>query len=71
NFTKLIPYAWLGLLDSTNLMTSLALLIFAPVGVYFGMYLHKRINDFWFYMACYGLLFVTGVKLIAEGIAAR
>lgn len=69
NFTKLGPYAWLGLFDSTNLMTSLALLVFAPIGVYFGMFLHKRINDFWFYMACYGLLFITGVKLIAEGIS--
>ncbi|WP_417594599.1 sulfite exporter TauE/SafE family protein [Oceanospirillum sp.] len=68
NFTKLIPYAWLGLFDSANLMTSLALLIFAPIGVYFGMYLHKRVSDFWFYMACYGLLFVTGVKLISESL---
>ncbi|WP_028303874.1 sulfite exporter TauE/SafE family protein [Oceanospirillum maris] len=68
NFTKLIPYAWLGLFDSANLMTSLMLLIFAPIGVYFGMYLHKKINDFWFYMACYGLLFITGIKLIVEAI---
>lgn len=69
NFTKLVPYVWLGLLDNTNLMTSLMLLIFAPIGVYFGMYLHKRISDFWFYLICYSLLFLTGVKLIVEGLS--
>ena len=69
NLTKVGPYIGLGLFDTTNLMTSLALLVFAPIGVYTGMYLHKRINDFWFYLACYGLLFFTGIKLISEGIA--
>ena len=68
NYTKLIPYAWLGLLDGTNLMTAMTLLIFAPMGVYLGMYLHKRINDFWFYLSCYSLLFITGIKLIYEGL---
>jgi len=67
NYTKLIPYAYLGLLEAGNLMTSLMLLIFAPIGVYSGMYLHKHISDFWFYLICYSLLFVTGLKLIYEG----
>lgn len=68
NYMKLLPYAWLGLFDTTNLMTSLALVALAPVGVYLGMYLHKRISEFWFYVICYSLLFVTGVKLTYEGI---
>ncbi len=68
NYFKLIPYAWLGLLQIDNLSTSLVLVALAPVGVYLGMYLHHRINEFWFYVVCYGLLFVTGVKLTYEGV---
>lgn len=69
NYTKLIPYALMDLLAIGNLMTALALLIFAPVGVWLGMALHTRINDFWFYLVCYSMLFMTGVKLIFEGIS--
>ncbi|MCW8886239.1 MAG: sulfite exporter TauE/SafE family protein [Motiliproteus sp.] len=68
NFTKLVPYSMLGLLEYSNLMTSLALVALAPVGVYLGIYLHHRINEFWFYLICYGLLFLTGMKLSYEGI---
>jgi uncharacterized membrane protein YfcA len=69
NFIKLVPYSLLGLLDTENLMTSLMLVIFAPIGVYTGIWLHKRINDTWFYLLCYGLLFLTSLKLLGE--AAR
>ncbi len=68
NFMKIIPYSVLGLFDATNLKTSLALAALAPIGVYLGMFLHKRINDLWFYTLCYGLLFITGCKLMYEGL---
>ncbi|MEH6626913.1 MAG: sulfite exporter TauE/SafE family protein [Motiliproteus sp.] len=68
NYAKLVPYAVLGLFESSNLMTSLMLVALAPVGVYLGMYLHHRIKEFWFYLICYSLLFATGVKLSYEGI---
>ena len=67
NYVKLVPYGILGLLNYANLTTSLALIGLAPVGVYLGIYLHHRINEFWFYLLCYSLLFVTGIKLIYEG----
>ncbi len=69
NYVKLLPYGWLGLLDYRNLSTSLALMALAPIGVRMGMYLHHRISEVWFYLLCYSLLFVTGLKLISEGLA--
>lgn len=69
NHLKLVPYSLLGLLDTENLMTSLMLVIFAPIGVYTGIWMHKRINDTWFYLLCYGLLFLTSLKLLNEAAA--
>jgi len=70
NYTKLIPYAWMGLLDTTNLMTSLSLIILAPIGVRLGMLLHHRLSDGWFYWLCYCLLLVAGIKLSVDGASA-
>jgi hypothetical protein len=45
NLSKWIPYAWLGLLDMRNLATSIvALLPLAPVGVFIGVRIARRIN---------------------------
>ena len=37
NYVKLVPYAWLGQLDISNLSTALVLSPFAPVGVGLGV----------------------------------
>jgi uncharacterized membrane protein YfcA len=68
NYIKLLPYAWLGLLDTNNLLTSLSLVVFAPIGVYLGMYMHHRLSDGWFYLCCYSLLGLAGAKLFLEGV---
>ena len=47
NFGKLGPYAYLDLLNYKQLATSIILLPCAPVGVYFGFYLAKRISMKW------------------------
>lgn len=69
NFVKLVPYAWLGQFDKTNLTTSLILIPLAPVGVLMGVWLLKRINQAVFYRILYGLIFVVGVKLLWDGLA--
>jgi uncharacterized membrane protein YfcA len=69
NAVKLIPYAWLGLFDARNLTTSLALAPLAPVGIWMGVALMKRMSDTWFYRVCYGLLLLVGVKLVWDGMA--
>ena len=69
NYVKLIPYAWLGQLDTTNLATSAALVALAPIGVLIGAWLHHRVSDRFFFALVYALLFVVGLKLIYDGIS--
>lgn len=70
NYTKLLPYAWLGQLDATNLMTSLVLAPLAPAGIYAGLWLHRRVSDRLFFRIAYGALFVVGLKLFYDGLTA-
>ncbi|PCJ42449.1 MAG: hypothetical protein COA81_05720 [Alphaproteobacteria bacterium] len=70
NYVKLIPYAWLGQLSSENLTMSLYLLPFAPIGVWLGIWMHNRVSNRLFYIICYALLFLVGIKLSAEGLMA-
>ena len=67
NYLKLLPYAWLGLFDFTNLATAAVLAPLAPFGVWFGLILHKRVNDKLFYNICYSALLVIGIKLLFDG----
>jgi len=69
NYVKLIPYALLGNLNGNNLLTSLMLLPVAPIGVWLGVKLHHRINEHLFYKLCYIFLFITGAKLLWDGLA--
>ncbi len=66
NYVKLIPYAWLGQLSADNLATSFVLLPLAPLGIKLGRWLFERINSVVFYRIVYGLLFITGIKLLSE-----
>jgi uncharacterized protein len=68
NLSKWIPYAWLGLLDMRNLMTSLVLLPLAPLGVWIGVRLARRINMVLFYRLIYLGLFLTGTKLVWDAL---
>lgn len=70
NYVKLIPYAWLGQLSIENLKMSLYLVPFAPIGVWLGIWMHNRVSNKLFYIICYGLLFLVGIKLLAEGMIA-
>jgi uncharacterized membrane protein YfcA len=67
NYLKLIPYAWLGQLSADNLATSFLLLPLAPIGIKLGRWLLDRVNEVLFYRIAYGLLLITGLKLVSEG----
>ncbi|RZJ25946.1 MAG: sulfite exporter TauE/SafE family protein [Haliea sp.] len=67
NLSKWIPYAWLGLLDLRNMVTSLALLPLAPLGVWVGVRLARRISPRLFYRFLYLGMFLTGIKLLWDG----
>jgi uncharacterized membrane protein YfcA len=68
NLAKWLPYAWLGLLDWRNFATSLVLLPIAPIGVWVGVWLARRISQVWFYRILYLGMFLTGVKLLADAL---
>jgi uncharacterized protein len=67
NWFKLGPYAWLGLLDWSNLGMSLLLAPLAPVGIFLGSWLHRRIDERMFVMVVYVSLLGIGLKLIYDG----
>lgn len=68
NYTKLVPYAILGQLNVPNLSTSLAFAPLAPLGIWLGVWLHRRISDAAFYNVSYTLLFLTGLKLVFDAV---
>jgi uncharacterized membrane protein YfcA len=67
NVVKLVPYTWLDLFDAANLSTSAALAPLAPVGIFMGYQMARRVNEALFYRICYALLFVVGLRLLWEG----
>ena len=67
NLSKWIPYAWLGLLDLRNMATSLALMPLAPIGVWLGVRIARRIEPRTFYAFIYLGMFLTGLKLVWDG----
>ncbi|MDE1947919.1 MAG: sulfite exporter TauE/SafE family protein [Burkholderiales bacterium] len=68
NLSKWSPYAWLGLIDTRNMTTSLVLLPLAPIGVWLGIWLTRRIRPTWFYLMAYGSMGLAGAKLLWDGL---
>jgi hypothetical protein len=68
NLSKWIPYAWLGLIDLRNMSTSLVLMPLAPLGVWLGVWATRRIDASWFYRLAYTGMFLTGAKLLYDGL---
>ena len=66
NWSKVFPYAWLGQWSSGTLLTSLALLPLAPVGVWAGRRLHVHVSDETFFRVVRAALLVIAVKLIYD-----
>lgn len=70
NLSKWIPYAWLGLLDMRNMATSLMLMPLAPLGVWLGVYIARRIDAKTFYRFIYLGMLLAGLKLVWDGFFA-
>lgn len=68
NWSKVLPYAWLGQWSADTLLTSLVLLPIAPIGVSLGRRLHQQINDKVFFAAIHASLFLIGIKLLYDAI---
>jgi uncharacterized protein len=70
NYLKLIPYGLLGQLSTSNLGLSLLFAPLAPLGIWLGLRLERRIPEKPFYRLSYAILFATGCKLIYDSITA-
>jgi len=70
NYLKLVPYSLLGQFSGENLLTSLILSPLAPLGMWLGIWLHRRIDERLFYQTVYLMLAVVGLKLLYDGLAA-
>jgi uncharacterized membrane protein YfcA len=68
NLSKWIPYAFLGLLDTRNFLTSLSLVPFAPLGVWLGLRVVRHINIVWFYRIFHIGMAATGAKLLWDAL---
>ena len=66
NFAKLLPYGVLGLLDTSNVAISLALLPVAPVGYWLGLKLLKHLPRAPFNLAIAVAMLLTGLKLLVD-----
>ena len=70
NASKWVPYALLGLIDVPNMATALVLMPLAPLGVWIGVRLTRRIAPTWFYRIAWTGMLLTGAKLLWDGLAA-
>jgi uncharacterized membrane protein YfcA len=68
NWAKVLPYGWLGLFSTQNLLTSAALAPVGVAGVALGVWLHRRVREALFYRLVYAFLFATGTKLLYDGV---
>ena len=65
NWLKVAPYIWLDLFHVGNLATVAVLAPLTFVGVRLGIVLNRRFTDVWFNRIVYGILLVTGLKLLS------
>ena len=68
NIIKLVPYYYLDQFVISNIKVSLILSPLAPISIYLGYYLHKKVNEEVFYFFIYLFLAIGGIKLIYDGI---
>ncbi len=67
NYAKIVPYAFLGQLDLTNLATAFVLLPLVPIGVKLGVIIQGKLDEKIFYQVSYWALLGIGVKLLYDG----
>lgn len=66
NVAKLLPYALLGQINLENLLIAVILAPVAWVGIRAGLAIQHRLNDEVFYKSILVMLFIVGIKLMAD-----
>ncbi|GGA95936.1 UPF0721 transmembrane protein [Brucella endophytica] len=70
NAVKVIPYFALGQFDATNLSASAVLAPLAFAAPFAGAWIVRRMKPEIFYPFIYAMVFLTGVKLVYDGVVA-
>lgn len=70
NAAKAIPYTALGLFDCDSLLVSSLLIPVAAAGMVTGIRAQGLLSERLFYTICYGLVMVTGIKLIFDALTS-
>lgn len=70
NAVKLVPYFALGQFDATNLTASLVLLPIAPIGIFVGAFVVRRMKPDFFYAFSYATVAIIALKLVWDGAAS-
>jgi uncharacterized membrane protein YfcA len=68
NWSKVVPYWWLGLFSQQNLVTAAALAPLGLAGIGLGVWVRKHIAEALFYRIVYAFLLLTGLKLLYDGV---
>jgi len=68
NYLKLVPYAWLGLLEKASLSTSLMLAPVIPIGYWIGWKFTRSIPEKPFFTFINLSLVATGIKLLWDAL---
>lgn len=66
NAVKLVPYGMLGQFSSDNLLISLMLAPFVPLGVWAGVWLQDKVNHLWFYRIARAGMLLAGIQLLVK-----
>lgn len=66
NYAKIPSFILLGLWTKANLLTALVLSPLAPLGIWLGFWINRRIDSALFYRFCYAALLIIGCKLIYD-----
>jgi uncharacterized membrane protein YfcA len=69
NAAKAGPWLLIGAPSRATWLLMLLCLPAVPLGIWAGWKLHERLDQRQMYRACYALLIVTALKLLADGIA--
>jgi uncharacterized membrane protein YfcA len=69
NATKAVPWLLLVKPAGNEWILMAGCLLAIPTGVWLGWRLHGRLNQRQLYRACYGLLVVTALKLLWDGLS--
>jgi uncharacterized membrane protein YfcA len=70
NYAKIPSFFALHLITVPNMLTALVLVPCAPIGIWLGVLINRRVNQALFYKVCYVMLFLAGSKLISDAAMA-